>query len=115
MRSIIVAVMLATSSLAVDIATAPTAVAQSIEDVRAEVIAKLDAKIAVLEAEIAALEAQLADPTLSPGQAGQIRGQLNAKKAELRVCQLDLARVPRLPFRALLALNARLPDPVSPA
>lgn len=114
MKSIFLASMLSVASAAAVVTSVAPVMAQSVQDLRSEVTVKLESKISRLESEIAALEVQLADPTLSPGQAGQIRGALNARKAELRSCQLQLARVGRLPYRALVALNGRLPDPVSP-
>lgn len=115
MKSVILAAMLAISSVAVSAVTPTPAVAQSIQDLRAEVVAKLGSKVSMLQVEIVTLEGQLAQPGLTPSQIGQITASLNAKKAELRSTQLQLARVDRLTYRALVALNSRLPISVSPA
>lgn len=115
MKSLVLAAMLAISSVAVSVVAPTPAVAQSIQDLRAEVAAKLGSKISMLQGEIALLQSQLAQPGLTPSQIGQITASLNAKKAELRSTQLQLARVDRLSYRALLSLNSRLPISVSPA
>lgn len=115
MRPFLVAVMLAFSTLGAAVAPSPV-VAQttSVAALRAEITAKLNAKIAVLQAEIASLNVALANPALTPSQRAQLNADLRQAEARLKGCQLDLVQVNRLPPRALLALNARLPAVVSP-